>query len=57
MWRTGDAAYDARVKQWLGLKLEDAIVAFLYVGFPAMPKSERHPTSFEQKTTWLGWEE
>jgi nitroreductase len=57
MWRTGDAAYDRYVKQWLGLEPEDAIVAFVYVGFPAIPKLERHPTSFEQKTTWLGWEE
>jgi len=57
MWRTGDAAYEAWVKQWLGLEQEDAIVAFVYVGFPAIPKLERHPTSFEQKTTWLGWEE
>ena len=56
MWRTGDAAYDARVKRWLGLEPEDAIVAFVYVGFPAIPKMERHPTSFAQKTTWLGWE-
>src|SRR6266568_4584632 len=56
MWRTGDAAYDARVKRWLGLEPEDAIVAFLYVGFPAIPKLERYPTSFAQKTTWLGWE-
>jgi len=56
MWRTGDAAYDARVKRWLGLEPEDAIVAFVYVGFPAIPKMERHPTSFAQKTTWLGWQ-
>jgi len=57
MWRTGDAAYDARVKQWLGLEPQDAIVAFLYVGFPAIAKVERHPRSFEEKTSWLGWEE
>lgn len=57
MWRTGEAVYDHRVKRWLGLRPEDAIVAFLYVGFAAVPKLERHPTSFEQKTTWLAWEE
>ncbi len=57
MWRTGDAAYDVRVKQWLGLEPEDAIVAFVYVGFPAIPKLERAPTNFAQKTRWLGWEE
>jgi len=57
MWRTGDAAYDPRVKQWLGLAPDDHIVSFLYVGFPAIPHLERMPVSFKEKTTWLGWEE
>ena len=57
MWRTGDAAYDARVKQWLGLAPEEHIVSFLYVGFPAIPHFERKPIPFEEKTTWRGWEE
>ncbi len=57
MWRTGDAAYDARVKRWLGLAPEEHIVAFLYAGFPAIPRLERKPIPFEEKTTWRGWEE
>ncbi|HLH60247.1 MAG TPA: nitroreductase [Ktedonobacteraceae bacterium] len=57
MWRTGDAAYDPRVKAWLRLSPEDHIVAFVYVGYPAIPHLERNPVSFEGKTTWLGWEE
>lgn len=57
MWRTGDAAYDPHVKQWLGLALGEHIVAFLYVGYPAIPRLERVPISFEEKTTWSGWEE
>src|SRR5450755_118590 len=36
MWRTGDAAFDPRVKQWLGITPEDAIVAFVYLGYPAI---------------------
>lgn len=32
MWRTGAPAYDAIVKQGLGLKESDQIVAFLYLG-------------------------
>ena len=31
-WRTGDGAYDAHVKEALGLKASDAIVGFLYLG-------------------------
>ena len=56
MWRTGDAAYDPRVKKWLGLSLEEHIVAFVYVGYPAIPRLERHPIPAAVKTTWLGWE-
>jgi len=57
MWRTGDAAADPRVKGWLGVDAADHIVAFVYLGFPAIPKLERHPVSFEEKTTWIGWTE
>ncbi len=57
MWRTGDGAYDPHVKQWLGLSTEDAIVAFLYVGYPAIASTERQPAPFKVKTAWLGWEE
>lgn len=57
MWRTGDAAYDPHVKQWLGLSAEDHIVAFVYIGFPAIPHTVRHPIAIEAKTIWLGWEE
>ena len=57
MWRTGDGPYDPHIKQWLGLSTEDAIVAFLYVGYPAISQTERRPIPFDTKTTWLGWEE
>ncbi len=32
MWRTGDSAYDARIKEALGLNASDAIVGFVYLG-------------------------
>lgn len=57
MWRTGDAAYDPRIKSWLGLSAQEHIVAFVYLGFPAIQKAERHPRPFQEKTSWLGWEE
>ena len=34
MWRTGDPAYDPRVKEALGFGEHDAIVGFLYLGTP-----------------------
>jgi nitroreductase len=57
MWRTGDAAYDPRVKEWLGLAPGDHLAAFVYLGFPAIPRLERSPIPFQEKTVWLGWEE
>ena len=56
MWRTGNAAYDPHVKQWLGLESGEHIIAFLYVGYPAIPRLERVPISYKDKTTWQGWE-
>ena len=57
MWRTGDAAYDPKVKQWLNIAPEDHIIAFVYLGYPAIAVQERHPQSVESKTSWLGWRE
>ena len=56
MWRTGDAAIDPHVKEWFDLDPGDQIVAFLYVGYSAIPRIERIPIPFKQKTTWSGWE-
>ncbi len=53
MWRTGDAVYNLKVKQWLGLTPEDHIVAFLYLGYPAIETQERQPQAIESKTTWM----
>ena len=41
MWRTGDQAYDPRVKAALGLRDEDAIVAFVYLG--TVPEGKEKP--------------
>lgn len=52
MWKTGAAAYDAGVKQLLGLAPEDHIVGFLYLGTTAVagPLIEA-PT--EEVVRWL----
>jgi nitroreductase len=31
-WKTGEAAYDAQVKQALGLAVDDHVIGFVYVG-------------------------
>jgi nitroreductase len=37
IWRTGDAAYDPRMRAGLGLRAEDHVVGFVYAGTPANP--------------------
>jgi nitroreductase len=39
MWRTGDSAYDPRVKEALGLNESDFISGFIYLGNPSSPLS------------------
>lgn len=55
MWRTGDAAYDPRIKEFFGLGPEDHLAGFIYVGYPAM---ERAPRDREpgDKVEWRGWD-
>jgi len=56
-WKTGDAAYSARVKAAFNLTPSDAIVGFLYVGtpdselpVPAPADPEEHVTQFNRVT-------
>lgn len=56
-WRTGNAAYDAEVKAFFGLTPDDHITSFVYVGYPETLGPVTPRTGFEDKTTWLGWDE
>jgi nitroreductase len=55
MWRTGDPAYDPKIKEFFGLGPEDHLAGFIYVGYPAMERAprEREPGD---KVEWRGWE-
>ncbi len=37
VWRTGDVAYSATVKEGLGLGPQEDIIGFIYLGTPAVP--------------------
>ncbi|GAB4204006.1 MAG: nitroreductase family protein [Sandaracinaceae bacterium] len=53
IWRTGEAAYDPRVKQALGLAPSDHVVGFLYVGTPdAEPPAMTRPTATDHLSEW-----
>ena len=52
MWKTGAVAYDAAVKEMLGLEAEDHIVGLLYVGTVAQP-GPLIPAPVEGVVRWL----
>lgn len=55
MWRTGDQAYDDRVKVALGLRSTDTIIGFLYLGTPAGESKPQHEPSLNGVVThWVG---
>lgn len=54
-WRTGAAAYDDNVKRALGLRPEDAIVGFLYLGTPSAASAPLpEPDVTTHVTRWTG---
>ncbi|HEX2701182.1 MAG TPA: nitroreductase [Acidimicrobiales bacterium] len=53
MWRTGDVAYDRRVKSALGFGPHDAIVAFVYLGTPHDGRARpARRTDVDDLVTW-----
>jgi nitroreductase len=53
MWKTGAPAYDAEVKQALGLMANDEIIGFLYLGtrIDAVSNTTR-PIVHDHVSTW-----
>jgi nitroreductase len=52
-WRTGDPARDPLVKQFLGFKPDQYLIAFLYIGYPEFEPEPCDRPSFEDRTTWM----
>lgn len=53
LWRTGEFALDANVNAALGLKAEDQIVGFLYVGTPAIAAATKPQRDGSQYARYL----
>ncbi len=53
-WGTGGMCYHPSLKKHFGLRKEDKIIGFLYLGYSDKehPKGFRH-TGIEEKTTWM----
>ncbi|PCI57853.1 MAG: NAD(P)H nitroreductase [Gammaproteobacteria bacterium] len=52
MWRTGELAYNTKVKQGLVVKGHNEIVGFLYIGTPCREQVLKAPKSFENKVSY-----
>jgi nitroreductase len=52
-WRTGDAARDPKIKQFLGFEPDQHLIAFLYIGYPDFEPAPVERPSFEERTVWL----
>lgn len=53
IWRTGDPAYHPLMKSAFELGDEDAIVGFVYIGYPDMDKSPPPRDHLSTKTVWI----
>jgi nitroreductase len=53
MWRTGPAARDPQVKQFLGLSIEQELIGFIYIGYPELVPAPVERSSFEDRTVWM----
>jgi nitroreductase len=53
MWRTGPAARDPKVKEFLGLEPDQDLIAFVYVGYPDLMPEPRERPSFYDRTVWM----
>jgi nitroreductase len=53
IWRTGEWARDAKVKEFLGFAADQHIVGFIYVGYPEFKVEPYQRPSFEDRTTWI----
>jgi len=53
IWRTGEWARDAKVKEFLGFAPDQHIVGFVYVGYPEFKGEPYARQSFEDRTVWV----
>jgi nitroreductase len=53
MWRTGPAATDPAIKEFIGLAADQHLIGFVYIGYPeaAFPTKERPDAS--DRVTWM----
>lgn len=52
-WTTGGITYKEEAKNFFGLKDEDKLLGFFYIGHIATPSTGATRKPIEEKTTWI----
>jgi nitroreductase len=52
-WRTGEEARDPRLKEFLGLRPDQHLIALIYIGYPEAEAVPVTRPGFEDRTTWM----
>lgn len=53
IWRTGEWARDAKVKEFLGFAPDQHILGFIYIGYPEVRPEPYERVGFEDRVTWM----
>jgi len=53
IWRTGPAALDPRVKEFLGLSPDQHLIGLIYLGYPEGEHIHQERPGFADRTTWM----
>ena len=52
-WKTGNACYSPKMKEFFGLEEKDEVLGFIYIGYPAMEKKTPPKKNSEELTIWI----
>jgi len=53
IWRTGKPTFHQKTKDLFGLREQDEVLGFIYIGYPDVEQGEGKRISFKQKTKWI----
>jgi nitroreductase len=53
IWRTGQPTYHTKMKELFGLRKQDQMLGFIYIGYPDREQPAGRRTPYENKTVWV----
>ncbi|GIP23414.1 nitroreductase [Paenibacillus sp. J22TS3] len=53
VWRTGDPCYHTKMNEHFGLRPQDKVLGFIYLGEPDVSDLTGKRTPFQEKTVWV----